>query len=101
MNKEEFQGFRERFNRFENGFNELVKDQNKKNAKWDILTQQYNLLKDAEKQEIKLDVGGVRFTTTKTTLLSKNSTFFNSLLDSTDPVIYIDRPGKYFNWHSC
>ena len=78
MNKEEFQGFRERFNRFENGFNELVKDQNKKNAKWDILTQQYNLLKDAEKQEIKLDVGGVRFTTTKTTYNGLEETLYNS-----------------------
>ena len=50
------------------------------------------------RQEIKLDVGGVKFTTTKSTLLSKNSQFFNSLLDCTEPVIYIDRPGKYFDY---
>jgi len=98
MNKEEFQNFRERFNRFENGFNELVKDQNKKNEKWDKYSKQYTQLKDTEKSLIKLNVGGFKFTTTKSTLLSLSCKFFEELLSSSSPneEIFIDRPGKNF-----
>ena len=98
MNKEEFQSFRERFNRFENGFNELVKDQNKKNEKWDKYSKQYTQLKDTEKSLIKLNVGGFKFTTTKSTLLSLSCKFFEELLSSSsqNEEIFIDRPGKIF-----
>jgi len=99
MNKEEFQGFRERFNRFENGFNELVKDQNKKNIKWDQLTKQYTRMKLEEKQEIKLDIGGTKYTTTRETLGSRESKYFADLLANTsNNEIYIDRPGTNFDY---
>jgi len=100
MNTEEFSNFRERFNRFENGFNELVKDQNKKNLKYENYAKQFAVMKDIEKSLIKLNIGGHKFSITKTLLLGKPSKFFNDLLSSNsiNDEIFIDRPGKHFDY---
>ena len=76
MQNEEFDAFKERLNRFQKGFNELVKDQSKKNVRFDEYGKKYSTYLNNDKIHIKLNVGGFLHTTTKTTLLRKNSKYF-------------------------
>ena len=99
MNKESFQNFRERFNRLEKGFNDYVKDQSLKNGRYELYSTEYSKLK-LVKTYLNLNVGGYKFSTTKETLLSQKSAFFEQLIseNTNNDEIFIDRPGKYFHF---
>ena len=50
---------------------------------------------------IRLNIGGTFFTTTRTTLMGTNASFFSGLLDSTncfEQTVFIDRDPTHFRW---
>ena len=61
---------------------------------------------DFQKQKIKLDIGGHRFSTTLSTLTSVPNTFFTTMLsgdytmhpDDDDGSFFLDRDGRHFHY---
>lgn len=102
MDDENIGKFSERFSRFKKGYDEYVKGFKKKNNLYDKFASSYVEFKQIQSSShlIKLNIGGYKHTTTKATLLSKGSKFFEELLltSSTNEEIFIDRPGVNFQY---
>lgn len=97
MNKEQFEQFREYFNRFEKSFEVVFNKNWDRSDKYAKFESQY---KDIKVDKVKLNVGGFEYCTSVKTLKNSNESFFRELLASNNinEEIHIDRPGNHFNY---
>jgi len=82
----------------ENNFKRAACVTDRRAKMWEQFDKQYNLIKSGS-STIRLNVGGVKFTTNKETLCAIENSYFTKLLSKEDTTqeVFIDRPGKHFN----
>jgi len=102
--RERFDGAVKQFTTISKDIDDAMKVLEKKEKMWNETLALMEKHADLAKQKVILDIGGTRFSTTKTTLLGVPNSFFHAMLSSgcwqpdEDGSYFVDRSPKYFEY---